>query len=149
MSASLESEPLVRTLEGRRRLERWWFGLVMAWSAIRVAAVWRWLDIYGVNPLVYALVDVGSSAPYALGSARTIGALIDRKYGRAAMWSLLAAVCFAAPDVYIVAAGHDMPWGVYGVVGAIALLAAMWAVWTGRRDVSGGRVSTSTSETLN
>lgn len=139
MSRSSESESLVHTADGRRRLERWWFVLVMAWSACRVVAVWRWLDTYGVNPFFYGLVDLGSSIPYALGSARTIGALIDRRYGRAAAWMLLATVCFAAPDVYIVAAGHDMPWGVYGVVGAIAAVAALWAVWTGRRDVSGGR----------
>lgn len=148
MSLSVESEPLVRTFEGRRRLERWWFVLVMVWSVCRVVAVWRWLDKYGVNPFVYALVDVGSSAPYALGSARTIGALIDRRYARAAVWSVLAAVCFAAPDVYIVAAGHDMPWIVYGIVGMIAAMAAMWAVWTGRRDVAGGRDDPVTGECL-
>lgn len=142
MSCPTESESLVHTAEGRRRLERWWLALVMTWSVCRVAAVWHWLDRYGVNPLVYALVDLGSSAPYALGSARTIGALIDRHYGRAVVWLPLAAACFAAPDVYIVAAGDEMPWGVYGIVGAIAALAALWAVWTGRRDVSDGRIDT-------
>ena len=144
MSPSSDFERLVYTTEGRRRLERWWFVLVMAWSALRVVVVWRWLDKYGVNPIIYAFVDLGSSVPYSFGSARTIGGLIDRRYARAAVWFLLAAVCFVAPDVYIVSAGHGMPWGVYAVVGAIAAVAATWAVWAGRRDVAGGRANTVT-----
>lgn len=124
----------------RRRLERYWFALVMLWSLCRIAAVWHWLDGYGVNPVIYAVVDLGSSLPYAVSSARTIGALVDGRHGRALGWGVIAAVCFSIPDVYIVAAGHEMPWGVYAVVGLVAVIAGAWAVRTGRRDVVVGRV---------
>ena len=124
----------------RRRLERYWFALVMLWSLCRIAAVWHWLDGYGVNTVIYAVVDLGSSLPYAVSSARTIGALVDRHHGGALGWGVVAAVSFSIPDVYIVAAGRDMPWKVYIVVGLVAVVAGAWAVRTGGRDVVAGRV---------
>jgi hypothetical protein len=123
----------------RQRLERSWIVLVIAWSGLRIVAVWHWLEQYGVHPVVYALVDLGSSVPYAIASARTIGALIDRRYRHAARWGLLAATCYVAPDVYIVTAGQQMPWAVYAVVVTVALAAGVLALWAGRNEVADAR----------
>lgn len=153
MSRRWETPQDPRTTDGNRRrtLERLWFGLVMAWSGCRIAAVWEWLDRYGVHPLVYALVEFGSSVPYAIGSAKTIGAIVDRRYRRAAVWGLVAAVCFAAPDVFILSTGRDLPLLAYSIVIGVALVAGTWAVLAGRRDVvigvrTGGRTSARVSE---
>ncbi len=113
--------------------------LVLGWSGLRIVAVWQWLEQYGVHPVVYALVDLGSSVPYAIASARTISALVDRRHRHAALWAPLAVACFVAPDVYIVAAGRQMPWSVYVVVLTVAVAAVMLALWTGRNEVAVGR----------
>ena len=124
-------------MPSRRRLERWWLVIVLLWSALRITAVWHWLERYGVRPVVYALVDLGSSVPYAIASARTVGALVDRRYRHGAVWGVVAATCFVAPDVYVVAAGRGMPWAVYAVVGTVASMTVALALWAGRRDVVG------------
>lgn len=113
--------------------------LVMTWSGVRIMAVWHWLERYGVDPVVYAMVDLGSSVPYAMASARTVGALVDRRYRLAARWGLVGAMCFIAPDLYIVASGQRMPWTVYAVILMILVVAAGLAVSTGRSDVADGR----------
>jgi hypothetical protein len=123
----------------RQRLERWWLVLVVGWSVLRIIAVWQWLEQYGVHPVVYALVDLGSSVPYAIASARTVGALIDRRYRHAARWGLLAVSCYVAPDVYILASGRQMPWAVYIVVAAVAVATGSLALATGRKEVTDGR----------
>lgn len=123
----------------RQRFERWWIALVIAWSAVRIVAVWQWLEQYGVHPVVYALIDLGSCVPYAIASARTVGALVDRRYRHAAQWAPVAAVTYLAPDVYIVASGQQMPWTVYAVVVTFALAAGGLALWSGRNDVANGR----------
>jgi len=133
-------------VDRRKRLERWWYLLVMVWSLVRIAAVWHWLERYGVNPVVYAVIDLGSSVPYAICSAKSIGAIIDRRYRRAAMWGAGAAVAFAAPDVYIVGAGRSMPWATYAIVGGVALVAALLAVRSGRSEVASKRVISRSGE---
>jgi hypothetical protein len=123
-------------LHGRRdRLELAWFFAVMGWSAIRIFAVRTWLQDYGVDPWLYAAVDLGSSAPYSLASARTLGALVDARTRVALGWGALTLVTFAAPDVYIFAAGRALPWPSYVVVGSIATVAAALAIRSGRATV--------------
>lgn len=136
-SESLRSATPVSTAMGRRRrLERVWLGMVVSWSLVRIVAVWQLLEQYGVHPGVYAVVDLGSSVPYAIASARTLGALVDRRYRHGLIWGVLAATCFVLPDLYIVTSGRGMPWGVYAVVATVALTAGTWAVRAGWRDLA-------------
>jgi hypothetical protein len=137
---TLAAAPTTRGERSRRqRLERWWLVMVISWSVLRIVAVWQWLEQYGVHPVVYALVDLGSSVPYAVASARTVGALIDRRYRHAAWWAPLAASCYVAPDIYIFAAGQQMPWAVYVAVAVVAMATGLLALWTGRNEVTDGR----------
>ena len=127
---------------GRRdRLELAWFFAVMTWSVIRIIAVSTWLQDYGVDPFYYAAVDLGSSAPYSLASARLLGSLVDGRMRRAAAWGALTVVTFLAPDVYIFAAGRALPWASYVVVGAIATVGAVLAIRSGRASVRERRLA--------
>lgn len=108
---------------------------------MRISAVDVWLTGYGVDPWIYAVVDLGSSLPYAIASARTLGALVDQRFRRATAWGALAAVSFVAPDTYIVTAGRALPWGTYVVVGTVAATAATLAVRSGRAQVAARRAA--------
>ncbi len=122
--------------EGRRdRLELMWFLVVMTWSVIRITAVGAWLQDYGVNPWHYAAIDLGSSAPYSLASARLLGALVDGRTRVAVTWGVATFVTFLAPDVYIFAAGRALPWPTYVVVGAIVIIGGWLAIRHGRAKV--------------
>jgi hypothetical protein len=130
---------------GRRdRLELAWFVAVMTWSVLRIIAVSAWLQDYGVDPFSYAAVDLGSSAPYSLASARLLGSLVDGRMRRAAAWGALTVVTFLAPDVYIFAAGRALPWASYVVVGTIATVGAALAIRSGRASVRERRLALET-----
>ncbi len=127
---------------GRRdRLELAWFFAVMTWSVIRIIAVSTWLQDYGVDPFHYAMVDLGSSAPYSLASARLLGSLVDGRMRRAASWGVLTVMTFVAPDLYIFTAGRALPWASYVVVGTIATIGAVLAIRSGRASVRERRLA--------
>ena len=127
---------------GRRdRLELAWFFAVMTWSVIRIIAVSTWLQDYGVDPFHYAMVDLGSSAPYSLASARLLGSLVDGRMRRATSWGVLTVVTFVAPDLYIFTAGRALPWASYVVVGTIATIGAVLAIRSGRASVCERRLA--------
>ncbi len=131
--------------EGRRdRLELVWFLAVMTWSLVRITAVGAWLQDYGVNPWHYAAVDLGSSAPYSLASARLLGALVDGRNRAAVPWGALTLVTFLAPDIYIFAAGRALPWPTYVVVGSIVVIGGTLAVRHGQATVFERRLALET-----
>lgn len=121
--------------ERRDRLALIWLAAVFAWSVIRCVAVAQWLSAYGVDPLWYLVVDLSSSLPYGLCSARVIGALYDGRRRAAAGWMVPTLVGFLAPDVYIVAAGQSLPWITYVVVFGVAGIAGWLAVRSGRASL--------------
>lgn len=114
---------------------------MLSWSLLRISAVDVWLAGYGVNPWTYAMVDLGSSLPYAIASSRTLGALVDQRFRHAAAWSVLTVACFIAPDTYILTAGRALPWGTYVVVGSVAAMAATLAVRSGRAQLAERRAA--------
>jgi hypothetical protein len=108
-------------------LESTWVVGVLAYGLARTFVVWGALAGYGVNPWVYGLIDLVSSVPYAIGTARVVTGTIDRDWARVRKWGLIAAVAFIAPDLYILTAGHAMPAIVYVVLGTWVAAAALLA----------------------
>lgn len=112
----------------RRLLERLWVIVVIAYGAGRAIVVWKALGQYGVNPWIYLALDVTSSWPYAVATARLVTSVIDREFSRAKSWGLLAAVTFLIPDLYILAVARDVPTEVYAIIIAIISLLALLAI---------------------
>jgi len=106
----------------RRIIERLWVVGVVAWGLGRTVIVWETLGGYGVNPWVYGAIDVVSSVPYGLATARVVENLIDRDRVTALRWGVVAAVTFVLPDLYIVIAGRHMPVVVYVVLALLVVL---------------------------
>lgn len=110
----------------RRILQYAWLIAVAAWACLRIFAVNTWLSKYGVNSTVFAIVEVGSSVPYGIGSARCVTSLIDRRRRAATLWGLMGAVGFISPDLYMLTAGKSMPVLTYVII--IAVVATLGAI---------------------
>lgn len=105
----------------RKHVERLWVALTLAWGLFRALIVWAALSRYGVNPWIYLAIELVSSGPYGITTARIVTSLLDGRRDAAFRWAIAAAALFLAPDLYIVASGQSMPVYVYVIVGAVVV----------------------------
>lgn len=130
----------------RKVLERAWILVGFAYSIFRIVIARLTVAKYGVNIWAFAAVEIISSGPYSIGTARLITRLIDRNFHSALKWGTLAAVCFVAPEAFIVASGnrchrrhrancHSMPTRIYIAIGVLVVVLGGLAIWSIRRKV--------------
>ncbi len=102
----------------RRRLEWSWIVTVVLFTLARLLLARETLADYGLNIWVFGVIDLATAYPYALGTARVVGALVDRDLPAAGKWTAIAVASFFAPYLYIAAAGADgrFPPAVYVVL---------------------------------
>jgi hypothetical protein len=125
--------------KGRKSLERLWVVLGVTYGVFRVIIANATVKKYGVNIWAFAVIEIGSSFPYSLGTARVVGALVDHNRQRAVKWGVTSLVCYAAPEAFILITGHDMPREVYLVIGAILVVLGAIAVYGIVRKVKKSR----------
>jgi hypothetical protein len=134
----------------RKRLERAWIVVGLGYGILRVFVANATVKKYGVNIWAFAVVEIGSAFPYSLGTARVVASLVDKSYRSAAKWGSLAAVCFIAPEAFVVGTGErcgpsdlgrcqPMPKQVYEVLGLVILIIGSLAVWSVIRKVRQAR----------
>ena len=117
----------------RRHATRGWIALSLLWSTTRAALIWRVFGSHGTNGYGYLLVDLVSTVPYAIYSARAAFAWIDRS--SAFLRNLtIAAICFIAPDVYVVATARHVSAAVWFGFGAFVTLMAVLAIKLARDE---------------
>jgi len=96
---------------------------VVVYAIARAAIVWPTLSGYGVNPLIFLVIDVATAWPYAVGQVRIVQGIRARAWQQVQVWSLIALAGFLAPYVYIVGAGSgELPVLAYVVIGALVLV---------------------------
>ncbi len=105
----------------RRRvvLERIWVLATVGYGMARALLVGATLAQYGVNPWGYLALDLATSIPLGISSARVVCALVDRDMRKARNWGIVAVLTDFAPDIFIVVVGRDMPVVVYGVLAVV------------------------------
>jgi hypothetical protein len=120
----------------------WVLGVVL-FTVARFFVATGTLKRYGLNVWVFGAIDLLTAVPYGLGTARTVGALVDRDHRAASRWSLVAAVSFLAPYLYIAWAGQTatFPPAVYIVVGLLLAVFGANAVWGVVRKVRAERAA--------
>lgn len=116
-----------------------WLAAALVYSAVRITLVHTFLGPYGLNIWLYAAVDLGSTVPYAIGSARAVGALVDGERGRAVRWGLLTATSYVLPDLTIVLTTRRVPLSTYLVLAVVLSTAGSLAVTRIRREVRSSR----------
>lgn len=127
--------------------ERIWAGLLVLYSVGAAYLVWRTLSPYGVNPIVFLVIDMVTSWPYGLATARIVVNVVKVRWSEVRKWSWVAAVTFIAPDVYVLASAHHAPRHIYLllilVITALIALAVLSVVLQIR---SWGKLAASASE---
>ncbi len=73
-------------------------------------------DTYSVDPVVFLVIYLGS-APFFYYSLFRMGRALARKLGSEIMlWSAIFLCATAAPFVYVLLFGRNLPWWVYGIL---------------------------------
>ncbi len=125
----------------RRRivLERVWVAATVGYGMARALLVGATLAQYGVNPWGYLLLDLATSIPLGISTARVVCALVDRDMKKARRWAIIAVVTDFAPDIFIVIVGRHMPPIVYLVLGIVAVVSVTFGVRSILRKVCAAR----------
>lgn len=128
----------------RRRLEATWVIGVVLFTVARFGAAWgaladhdRWVV------WVFGIIDLGTAVPYAVGTARLVTNLVDRRVQLAARWGVVASGSFIAPYLWLAWAGRggDFPVVVYVAITVCLTCFGANAVLGVRRKVRQGRTA--------
>ncbi len=103
----------------------------MEWITHAVVAwVGRQMDAaradYGVNPVVFLCLLFGASPVFYFSIYRMVRAIARKRMSEVTLWSTIFLLSTAAPYLYVLIAGRNLPWWVYII---IALLVGQ-GVWS-------------------
>ena len=108
-------------------VERLWASTILLYTVGATFVVWRALSKYGVNPIVFFVIDGITSWTYGISTARLTMAVIQRRWKAVRKWAWASAISFVTPQIYILVAAHHAPRDVYliviGVITFMILLA--------------------------
>lgn len=133
----------------RRTVEGWWVAGVVLFVIIRFVLAYSVLaDQAQLVVIVFGLIDIGTAVPYAIGTARLVTSLVDRRPQTAARWGALASASFLAPYLWLAWAGRDgsFPTIVYVVTGLFVVCVGANAVLGIRRRVHSQRALAAVSQ---
>lgn len=126
----------------RRTLERSWVVGVVLFGFARFALAYSaFADESRMTVVIFGIIDFVTAVPYALGTARLVTSLVDRKGQAAAGWGAVASGCFMAPYLWMAWAGRTgaLPSIVYWLVAVFVVCLGTNAVLTVRRRVKAER----------
>lgn len=111
-------------------LETSWVIGVVAFVIVRFVIAYSTLAQYSrATVVVFGVLDIATAVPYALGTARLVTGLADRRVREATWWGVVACASFLAPYVWLAWAGReDFPTVVYVVIGVLTVLLGGQAV---------------------
>jgi hypothetical protein len=142
--------PASQTPRASRRqvLELSWVIGVVLFVIIRFVIAYSTLARYGrMTVIVFGILDIATAVPYALGTARVVTGLVDRRVAYASRWAMIACASFVAPYVWLAWAGReDFPLVAFVVIGVLAVLLGINAVVGIVRNVRSEKRSSSLLE---
>jgi hypothetical protein len=116
-----------RSIQKRDLVRYIWVGVSLGYAALRILLAQEFLAEHGLNIWAFAIVELVSTVPWAVGSARAVTALIDKNSRRATGWAAVASAGFLAPEVFVLIATDRppkwLPWVLALWVGVAGLLA--------------------------
>lgn len=96
-------------LRRRRVLARVWVLATVGWSFVRTLFAWVLLGEYGLDPLVYLCVDLGSSLVLGRSTPIMVVSFVDREWRRARRWAAVTAVAYVVPDIFLFTSTRRVP----------------------------------------
>jgi hypothetical protein len=114
---SQESKPV----RSRRAMivERLWASTILLYTVVATFVVWKALSKYGVNPIVFFVIDAITSWTYGIATARLTMCVMRREWKPARKWAWASAISFVTPQLYILVAARHAPRDVYLIVIAV------------------------------
>lgn len=103
---------------------------VLLYTVGATFVVWRTLGKYGVNPLVFFVIDGITSWTYGIATARLIVNVIKRDWKAVRKWTWASAISFVTPQIYVLAAAHHAPHDVYLIVIIVIIFMILFATLT-------------------
>jgi hypothetical protein len=74
---------------------------------------------YGVDPVVFIVIYLASGPFFYYSIFRMVRALARRLRNEITVWSMVFLAATAAPFLYVLFFGHNLPWWVYVVIGLL------------------------------
>lgn len=97
-------------------IERLWASTILLYTVVATLVVWKALSKYGVNPIVFFVIDAITSWTYGISTARLTVSVVRRDWKAVRKWAWAAAVSFITPQMYILIAAQHAPRDVYLIV---------------------------------
>ena len=93
----------------------------MEWfNRVVLGEVYRLMDAaranYGVDPVVFIVIYIASVPFFYYSIFRMVRALARRRQNEIITWSMVFLGATAAPFLYVLFFGHNLPWWVYVVI---------------------------------
>ena len=82
---------------------------VLLYTVGATFVVWRTLGKYGVNVLLFFVIDAITSWNYGIATARLIVGAIKREWKAVRKWAVASAISFVTPQIYILASAWHAP----------------------------------------
>ena len=114
-------------------LERAWFIAVVAWSILRVVFADVFFAKYGINIWIFAGVEAVSAPLFAHSTAKMVITLSQHNIRQSIFWGVVTLITFAAPDIYLLTTGKNLPWLAYLIVVGIMVIAGTVSIIKMRR----------------
>ena len=102
--------------DARKNIQRLWVVLSVIYGVFRWVLVWHYLKKYGVQPMIFGVIELSSSCGYAIYSGRLVVAAIDQELSRHKRVVMITIMWFILPDVYIFMSAGQMPRTVVGFI---------------------------------
>ena len=96
-----------------KRAHYLWLLLVLAWACFRAIAINKFFGDHKVNAWGYLIVDLASSVPYALYSAKAVINFLDKSWLAFRTHVILTAIFFYIPDIYVFIFARTVPTSLY------------------------------------
>ena len=119
-----------------KRTHRTWLVLVLAWACFRAFAINKFFGHHKVNAWGYLAVDLASSIPYAVYSARAVVKFLDKSWIELRRNTLLTALFFYIPDVYVFIFARKVPTSLYIGFGIAIIIFSVIAFLSLRSNAS-------------
>jgi hypothetical protein len=97
-------------------VERLWASTILIYTIVATFVVWKTLSKYGVNPIIFFVIDAVTSWTYGIGTARLTMCVIKREWKSARKWAWASAISFITPQLYVLIAAQHAPRDVYLIV---------------------------------
>jgi hypothetical protein len=105
--------------------------------------IWKQaIDHYGVNPAIFLVIYLMSMPFFYYSLFRMMRALARKRGKEVAIWSTVFLCATAAPFIYVLFFGRNLPWWVYGIIalligqGIFSLIRKLRAANTANPSVS-------------